>query len=336
MHGNPKLILASAVLLASILVAIAPAKNTSASVDDSNGKYVSVLWREPKDIASRNLYYGPGGKAHEPKGSFTFKEEDMLGGSPKFDVVDQDGVKWRVKMGVEARPETVASRLVWAVGYFANEDYFMPKLQVDKLPRLRRGREFVSAGGYVTGVRLKRHLTDEKKAGSWAWSTNPFVGTREWYGLRVLMAVINNWDLKDENNSIYLTKDEPLEKRYVVSDLGASFGSTGFDMITKGDPAAYCHSKFMNGTPHEFVNFSVPSRPHFTYYLDLPEMPLRLKLVWLGHHIPRPDARWMGDLLARLSTEQIHDAFRAGGYSPDEVEKLSQQLQLRIRQLEKL
>ena len=36
-------------------------------------------------------------------------------------------MKWRVKLGVEARPETVASRLVWAVGYYANEDYFLPE-----------------------------------------------------------------------------------------------------------------------------------------------------------------------------------------------------------------
>jgi hypothetical protein len=50
---------------------------------------------------------------------FTFKEEDMTGTNPKFDVIDQDGVGWRVKMGLESRPETAASRLVWAVGYFA-------------------------------------------------------------------------------------------------------------------------------------------------------------------------------------------------------------------------
>jgi hypothetical protein len=34
------------------------------------------------------------------------------------------------------------------------------------------------------------------------------------------MAVMNNWDLKDNNNSIYLTRGEPAEERYVVSDLG--------------------------------------------------------------------------------------------------------------------
>jgi len=32
------------------------------------------------------------------------------------------------------------------------------------------------------------------------------------------------------------------------------------------------------------------------------------------------DARWIGDLLGRLSTTQIGDAFRSAGFSPSEVE----------------
>jgi hypothetical protein len=82
----------------------------------------------------------------------------MAGTSPKFDVIDEDGVRWRMKLGPEARPETVASRLVWAVGYFANEDYFMPVLQVEQMPRLRRGRNFASPDRSVHSVRLKRRL----------------------------------------------------------------------------------------------------------------------------------------------------------------------------------
>ncbi len=34
---------------------------------------------------------------------------------------------------------------------------------------------------------------------------DPFEDTREWNGLRVMMALMNNWDLKDENNAIYDT-----------------------------------------------------------------------------------------------------------------------------------
>jgi hypothetical protein len=301
------------------------------------GSHPAVLWRDPGDIASRDLFYGPGGRSHAPQGTFTFKEEDMAGTTPKFDVTDQDGVTWRVKMGSEARPETAASRLVWAVGYFANEDYFMSMLHVEAMQHLSRGENLVLRNNNVANVRLKRHLKDQKKIGSWSWAKNPFTGAREWFGLRVLMAVLNNWDLKDVNTSVYLTRTEPIEERYVVSDLGDSFGPTGLNMPLKGNPKAYYSSKWINKISSEYVDFNIPSGPATVYYLiDFPELPRRLGLVWIGRHIPRKDARWMGDLLARLSEKQIQDAFRAGGYSPEEVEELTKTVERRIGELEKL
>ncbi len=44
----------------------------------------AVMWNDPTDLKSRDLFYGPGGKEHAPKGNFTFVEEDREGGSPKF------------------------------------------------------------------------------------------------------------------------------------------------------------------------------------------------------------------------------------------------------------
>jgi hypothetical protein len=295
-----------------------------------------VLWRQPANIDSRDLFYGPGGKEHAPHGKFTFVEEDTSGTNPKFDVVDEDGLKWRVKLGAEARPETAASRFVWAAGYFANEDYFTPVLHVEKMRRLRRGGNLVSPEGDVQNVRLKRHVKDEKKIGTWAWGKDPFTGTREWNGLRVLMAIMNNWDLKDANNAIYVTSSEPPEKRYMVSDLGASFGPTGLSWTVKGQPAEYCSSKWIKSVSAAYVDFNVPSGPAVNTFINFPELGRRLSLLWLGHHIPRQDARWMGDLLGKLSSRQIHDAFRAAGYSPSEVEELSAALERRISELKNL
>ena len=161
-----------------------------------------------------------------PCGTFTFVKEDLKGTSPKLVVKDQDGVKWKVKLGIEARPETVASRIVWAVGYYATVDYFLEELQVHEMPaRLHRGKNLVTQDGSLLNARLKREPADESKAGIWRWRSDPFTGTRELYGLRTLMAVLNNWDLKDKNNAIY---QEGTERIYAVSDLGASFGCPGY------------------------------------------------------------------------------------------------------------
>src|SRR5262249_53662864 len=161
----------------------------------------TAIWRAPTDIRTRNLFYGAGGIDGQPKGTLTFVEEDMEATSPKFVVKDEAGVKWKVKLGPEAQPEIVATRLLWAAGYFVDEGYYRPQIKVENLTRLRRGREFVSVGGIVNGARLERDPKGDKKIGDWDWFDNPFTGTKELNGLRIMMALINNWDLKKENNS---------------------------------------------------------------------------------------------------------------------------------------
>ena len=52
----------------------------------------AVLWREPTDIGSRNLFYGAGGSEHQPQGPFVFVEEEKEGTNPKFIVRDARGV----------------------------------------------------------------------------------------------------------------------------------------------------------------------------------------------------------------------------------------------------
>ena len=324
-------------MLSFTTIGIAAKKDKSNSATpETRAEGQAVLWRDPGDITARDLYYGPGGKAHEPRGPFEFEKEDMEGSNPKFDVIDQDGVKWRVKMGDEARPETAASRLVWSVGYFANEDYFVSVLHVRNMPRLHRGANLVSTDGTVQNVRLKRHVKDEKKIGTWSWAKSPFTGTREWYGLRVLMAVINNWDLKDLNNSIYQVHGDHPEQRYVVTDLGSTFGSQGLNWASKGNLNAYTRSKLIGKTSAEFINFNVPAPPKFNTFVDIPELKRRLGLCWLGHHIPLKDVQWVAHLLAQLSPNQIRDAFRAAGYTPEQVEAYSRVVEQRIAQLQQL
>jgi hypothetical protein len=299
----------------------------------------AVLWRDPTDIRSRNLFYGPGGEKHQPHGPFTFVEEDLNGTNPKYVVRDKQKVKWTIKLGMEARPETVATRLVWAVGYFTNEDYFLSDLRVDEMPaHLKRGRNLVGPDGSMHAARLKRHVDDLKKIENWKWRHDALSGTRELNGLMVMMALINNWDLKDDNNAIYGGKNAP-EQLYVVSDLGASFGSTGLSFPfshSKGYLSSYVHSKFITKVEPEYVDFRVPSRPALIYVFKVPDFVRRVRMDSLGKHIPREDARWTGHLLARLSSRQIQDAFRAAGYGPEQVEVFSKVVQGRISELNQL
>jgi hypothetical protein len=54
---------------------------------------------------------------------------------------------------------------------------------------------------------------------------------------------------------------------------------------------------------------------------------------WIGQKIPRSDVKWIASLLSQLSPDQIRDAFRAGGYSPEQVEAYAAAMQARIAEL---
>jgi hypothetical protein len=330
-----------AVLSIAVATAGAPAKrSTEKQKAEITGHGPAVLWRHPKDIATRDLIYGPGGKAHSPVGPFTFDKEDLKGTNPKFDVIAANGGKWKVKLGEEAQPETVASRLVWAVGYFANEDYFVPVLRVKDMPTLKRGRKLVTPDGVAYGARMKRSVPGQKKIGEWEWLDDRFTNTREWNGLRTLMAVINNWDLKDENNAIYQAEGpQGPEQLYMVSDLGSSFGTTGLSWTkrgSKGNLKAYRHSKWIKNIGPEYVDFNVPSRPALDHFPDIPALMRRLRLRKIGWNVPRKDARWMGNLLGELSAKQIRDAFRSAGYEAGTVEAYSRVVESRIAELKRI
>ena len=295
-----------------------------------------ILWADPGDIKARNLYFGVGGEANQPQPPVKFSKEDLNGTSAKFDVHDRAHQKWKAKLGIEAQPETVASRLLWAVGYFANENYYFPTLRVEHLPRLRRGQEFVGTTGEVRGVRLQQHLGDKKKAGTWSWHHSVFAGTREFNGLRVMMALLNNWDLKDENNAVFDDPDRAGKKIYEVSDVGASFGPAGESYSNRKSKASipsYRTAKFISKVTRDHVDFNFPTHLPFLYVFNAPHFFSELHNRSIGKHIPRADARWIGSLLSQLSHEQIRDAFRAGGYSTADIEAYSAIVEKRIAAL---
>ena len=252
-----------------------------------------TLWRDRGNIGSLNLFDGPGGKEHRPGKTFTFVKEDPAGTSPKFDILDEHGVTWKAKLGEETKAETAATRLLWAAGYFVDEDYYLAEIRVEKMPRLRRGQQFVSGDGVLHGVRLERKVKGQKKTGNWSWYKNSQVGTKDLSGLRIMMALMNNWDLKEVNNAVY--EHEGKEPRFVVSDLGATFGRTGNPFVrSKSNMRDYRGTRFIQKIGPEHVDFYLSSRPFFLTVFDLPNYLTRTRMQGVVKHIPRTHAQWLG------------------------------------------
>jgi hypothetical protein len=296
----------------------------------------AVIWHPTIDVNQLNLFYGVGAKedAPRPDAKYKFKKEDMDGTSAKFDVEDDKGIKWRVKLGQEPRAETAATRLLFAAGYFVDEDYYVDELHVEGLPTLKRGQSFVTPDGIVHGARLERKMKEIKKLGTWDWFKNPFVGTKELNGLRIMMSLVNNWDLKTVNNSIYEVNDEA---EYAVSDVGATFGKTGDPLHrSKSVLKDYEDSKFIDKVSGDFVDFVMHSRPPLLAAVNIPNYEKRTHMQDVTKHIPRADAKWLGERLSQLTEQQIRDCFRAGGYTQEEIDGYSAVIQNRIAALNAL
>jgi hypothetical protein len=294
-----------------------------------------MLWHDPGGISDLNLYYGQGGKEDQPLPPFKFESEDASGTNPKFNVIDAHGKKWRVKLGDEARPEVTASRLLWAMGYYADIDYSLDA-EVQGL-RLTRGADMAS-DGHVVDARFEKKPDGQTKIGTWRWKDNPFTGTKEFNGLRVMMAVMNNWDLKDVNNGVYEDSTSGRDL-FLVADVGATFGTNGLSWSkgrSKGDVDTFKRSKFITRKTDAEVDFATPAQPTPIEAPNVKQYVMRRDLEWIGKRIPIADARWMGSLLRQLGHQQLVDAFRAGQFPPDEIEKYVQVVENRIKELEEL
>jgi len=284
----------------------------------------ATLWKERAAIEGLDLFYGFGGAEGAPDASatFTFVRRSTSGTSKKIIVKDDKGKEWTVKFGLEARPETAATRILWAMGYHVDEDYFVKRAHIEGWPE-----------GDALNVRFERSHNGYKEIGLWNWGSNPFRGTRELDGLKVLMVLLNNWDLKTDNNKVLRSEDssgDADERIYYVSDLGASFGSTGSLVRkilifsdapagTKGNPSDYANQTFIDGVSNGEVRFHYKGKD-----------PGALKGISVEN------AKWMGGMLGRLSEKQLGDAFRGAGFDDSEVATYVRAMQERIGELQNL
>ncbi len=327
----------------SLLISQPVAPQPKRASDSKNSVARPIIWRDPGNISSRNLLYGPGSPELAPIAPFTFVKEDKGGESPKFVVRDARGDEWTVKLGPEAQAETVSTRLVWAVGYFAEEAYYFDEVPINGLPTLSRGRDYVT-GEVVHGARFEPERPTMISGSTWDWRKNPFDDTRELSGLKVLMILLNNFDARSANNRIiYVNGARGREARYYVTDLGATLGRAGGlgGTRTKNDLADFLSTKFVRGVDARdgVVEFDYDTRPRGLGHLSV------LHPLYYRHEvnkekamrgIPVAHARWIGSLLNQLSDQQLRDAFRAAGYSESVQESYVAALRQRINQLRDL
>ena len=275
-----------------------------------------VLWREPRDIAARNLLLGPGGARMRPDvRRLTFIREEKGGFSTKYRVRDAAGRVWVAKVSKEAQSETASTRLLWAAGYMTEITYLVPRARIP-------------GKGVFENVRFEARPANVEREGDWEWERNPFVGTRELQGLKVLMVLLNNWDTKDENN-VLLAAPAPgggTELRYAISDLGATLGDTGKHPLlwrftrSRNDPKGFRDDKLIDEIKDDGrVDFEFSGKKRGMF-----------------NDITVDQARWIGQLLSRLSDRQLADAFRAANYRPAEVRMLSHAMRARINELARL
>jgi hypothetical protein len=291
-----------------ILVASAPTFSQKKESKKKAAEGAPVLWQEPSDIESRNLLLGAGGEQMKPAlEKVTYLEDKKGGYSTKYRVRDAAGNEWIAKIGKEAQPDTAANRLVWAVGYVTEIAYLVPRLTIE-------------GKGTFDNVRLEARPKNVERVGDWSWEDNPFKGTPQLQGLKILMVMINNWDMKDENNQTLAMSNEATgarELRYIISDLGGSFGKTGGIISrSRNKPSDYVKAKLIESVKGNRIDFNYGG-----------------KNKKLFENITIEDAHWLAALLTRLSEDQIRDAFRAANYGPAEVEALSGAFRARVNEL---
>jgi hypothetical protein len=283
---------------------------------DNSGQ-PSELWVDPVDLESRDLFRGPAGGPPPPadNGSFAFVEKDTSGRSPGYDVRDAAGVVWSVKLGHEAQSEVVSSRLLWAIGFHQPPTYYISSWTLT-------GTE----AGAQSGGRFRPETDEWKSAGEWKWEEFPHAATAANAGLLVAQMMVNNWDLKNSNNKLIERPSTSPPRLYIVRDLGASLGSNEqakwarwtqlrMQQGTKNDVQGFEESGFIDGVEDGYVKFSYsgPNKP-------------------LVSRITPAHVRWTSQLMSRLSDKQWEDAFRAGGYPPEDAKRFIAKFKAKIAQ----
>jgi hypothetical protein len=294
-------------LLVATCITIACARpiieNRPDTPEDRTSAPLVELWSEPTNLAERNLLSGSAQPDQSPSKDADYKvlKLDTSGYSKGYDVVGPDGRAWDIKVGKEAQTEVVVSRILWGLGYHQPATYYMTGWRLDGT---------YEDEGEPARFRLQ---SDHETEGEWEWLDNPFNNARPFRGLIAINLLLSNWDYKTSNNRIYRMEnaaDGPA-RRYVVQDLGASFGQPR--LARSNTLLALLPAK--GGTRNDIEEFED------TRLIRR----IRGSEITLDYRGPRgeiletmnlADVIWACELMNRLSDAQLDDAFKAAEYEP--------------------
>lgn len=296
---------------------------------------LNIVWKDPGAVEALDLVAGPGGKKKVPTPPFSFLEESMAGSNPKIKVKDAQGTTWHVKWGSEVNAEVFATRIAWAAGYFVDPAYFIASGKIIGARGLKRAKKHVQSDGSFTDARFERHKNKDATVlegeDGWLWEENPLAGTRELNGLKIIVMLTSNWDNKDRrdvsrgsNTTIleYRNKNR-IERRYMITDWGASMGKWGGVMSReKWDAKGYEKqtSDFIKGVERGMVEFGY-SGQHSSDF----KKGIRVS-----------DVKWLLGYVGRITDRQLRDGLKASGATPEEVEIFTRSIRNRINQMRRL
>ena len=301
-----------------------------------------AMWRDPGAISAEDLEAGPCRPKGAPAPPFHFLEEHDTGTQPCVSVRDAAGQEWRVKWGHEVHTEVFGTRLAWALGYFAEPTYFVRSGTIEGTGDLRRAKACIDEQHRFTDARFELNEPGVERhfdAHGWAWHDNPFVGTRELNGLKILMMLVSNWDNKDvrdvargSNTAIFEYPLKPggsafrrteREARYLIIDWGAALGAWGNNVIQRGrwDPEAFAgqNQQFITGVDGDIVQFGYQGQ----------------RTADAAANITRADVAWFARIADRLSDDHLRAVLRASGGNREEVDLFTAALRARLDQLRK-
>lgn len=277
----------------------------------------SKVWR-PVDPASLDILAGPAGEdARKPGAEFTctFEELDpanpLQGHTPKFRCRPSGEkpvkVKYDSATSRKAFSEPAATRLFWALGFYADRSYSVKTVCANCPADPWRSYDTPRATRVFDPTSISRHLAGEPVEVSprEAWSLDELDDVDAQAGgatqaevdaLKLLLVFVHHGDNNPTQQRLLCEPDDKDCRRPVmyVTDLGGTFG--GHDYIPSYRAWAKKASLWKDKAKC-VADFSDGTDPHF-----------------VDPKISEAGRRLLADQMARLSDKQVRDIFAAGRF----------------------